>query len=165
MNAMTVSVPFANSSVFIPGYNSASTQFLFPLLSSPLSLHFLHLVSSPSIPISILIFQSSKTNSQKGPDPSSLLPLAPYTPPTKGFLAPDLTDELQYSATYGHKHLIAWVKEHLTRMHNPKYDDWEVLLTAGNTDGTDGIMRACLDRGDYLLVEEFGMSLSQLCIA
>ena len=44
-------------------------------------------------------------------------------------------------------------------MHNPKYDDWEVLLTAGNTDGTDGIMRACLDRGDYLLVEEFGMSI------
>lgn len=43
-------------------------------------------------------------------------------------------------------------------MHDPKYDEWEVLLTAGNTDGTDGILRACLDRGDYLLVEEFGTS-------
>jgi aromatic amino acid aminotransferase I len=30
------------------------------------------------------------------------------------------------------------------------------LMTAGNTDGVDAVMRACFDRGDYMLVEEFG---------
>ena len=64
----------------------------------------------------------------------------------------------RYVTAGGKEHLLAWVKEHLKRMHNPQYDEWEVLLTAGNTDGTDGILRACLDRGDYLLVEEFGTS-------
>lgn len=130
VNAMTLSVPFAGKSVFVPGYNST---FFF--------------TGVPKV---------VNTDRTSGPDPSSLLPLADYVPPVKGHLSPDLGEELQYSATYGHKHLISWVKEHLTRMHAPKYDDWEVLLTAGNTDGTDGIIRACMDKGDYLLVEEFG---------
>lgn len=71
-------------------------------------------------------------------------------------LNPDLTEELQYSSTYGTPHLLKWLKEHVKRVHAPKYDDWNVLCTAGNTDGTDAVMRACLDRGDHLLVEEFG---------
>lgn len=88
-----------------------------------------------------------------------MLPLEPYTAPVKNEpLNPDLTEELQYSSTYGTKHFLAWIREHIHRVHSPKYADWEVLCTAGNTDGTDAVMRACLDRGDHLLVEEFGGS-------
>jgi aromatic amino acid aminotransferase I len=86
-----------------------------------------------------------------------MLPLEEYTPLSKGdALNPDLTEELQYSSTYGTPHFLKWLKEHVQRVHAPKYDDWNILCTAGNTDGTDAVMRACLDRGDHLLVEEFG---------
>lgn len=86
-----------------------------------------------------------------------MLPLAPYQEPSKNeSLRPDLTEELQYSSTYGTKHLLSWIKEHIERVHAPPYEDWINLLTAGNTDGVDAVMRACFDRGDYMLVEEFG---------
>jgi len=91
--------------------------------------------------------------------PEELQELAPYTPPGKNeALNPDLAEELSYSSTYGQKHFIKWVKEHIQRVHRPLYDDWEICCTAGNTDGVDAVMRALLDRGDYLLVEEFGKS-------
>jgi aromatic amino acid aminotransferase I len=110
---MTISIPFADKSVFIPGYNSLQ--------------------------------------------PDSLLPLAPYTAPSKAEpLIPDLADALSYSATYGAKHLLVWLKESIKRIHAPKYDDWEVCLTAGNTDGTDAVLRTLCNRGDTMLVEEFG---------
>ena len=41
-------------------------------------------------------------------------------------------------------------------MHNPPHGNWELLITAGNTDGMDGIFRSCLDKGDYVLFEDFG---------
>ncbi|GFZ52212.1 hypothetical protein JCM24511_09985 [Saitozyma sp. JCM 24511] len=112
LNGMTLSIPFAGKSVFVPGYESRT--------------------------------------------PDSLLPLETYEHPSKGeALVPDLSDELQYSSTYGTKHFNAWWKEHVRRTHAPRYDDWEVLCTAGNTDGMDAVMRTCFNRGDYMLVEEF----------
>ncbi|WWC92019.1 uncharacterized protein L201_006973 [Kwoniella dendrophila CBS 6074] len=112
VNGMTLSVPFAGKSVYVPGYENRS--------------------------------------------PEDMLPLTSYTEPKKGEdLFPDLTSELQYSSTYGTPHLLGWIKEHIKRVHNPPYDEWQNLSTAGNTDGTDAILRACFDRGDYLLVEEF----------
>jgi aromatic amino acid aminotransferase I len=94
-----------------------------------------------------------------GRSPESMLPLAPYVEPKKNEpLRPDLSEELQYSATYGTKHLLEFLKEHVQRVHAPLYADWTNLITAGNTDGVDGVMRACFDRGDYMLVEEFGRS-------
>ena len=89
--------------------------------------------------------------------PDGLLPLAEYTPPTKAeTVNPDLAKELQYSATFGQVHFITWLKEHITRVHKPPYQDYTVLNTAGNTDGVDSILRTCMDRGDHILVEEFG---------
>jgi aromatic amino acid aminotransferase I len=83
--------------------------------------------------------------------------LAEYARPSKTeALIPDLADSLQYSATYGAKHLLKWVRESVERIHKPKYEDWDCLLTAGNTDGTDAVLRAFCDRGDSMLVEEFG---------
>ncbi|KAK8853500.1 hypothetical protein IAR55_004207 [Kwoniella newhampshirensis] len=112
VNGMTLSIPFAEKSVFIPGYGSRST--------------------------------------------SDMLPVEPFSEPLKDEpLRPDLSSELQYSATYGTPHLLSWIKEHVQRIHSPQYDEWVNLCTAGNTDGVDGIMRAVFDRGDYMLVEEF----------
>ncbi|CAD6587834.1 MAG: hypothetical protein TREMPRED_004865, partial [Tremellales sp. Tagirdzhanova-0007] len=112
VNGMTLSIPFAGKSVFVPGYASKSVD--------------------------------------------SLLPLEEYTVPLKTeSLAPDLANELQYGSTYGPAHFTNWVKEHIQRIHAPRYDQWQVLCTAGNTDGMDAVMRTCLDRGDYMLVEEF----------
>jgi hypothetical protein len=93
-----------------------------------------------------------------------MLPLAEYVAPGKNetALLPDLAQELSYSATYGTKHFLAWQKEHIQRVHAPKYSKWGNLCTAGNTDGMDAVMRATLDRGDHFLVEEFGMSSSCL---
>ncbi|WVR07874.1 hypothetical protein IAU60_004917 [Kwoniella sp. DSM 27419] len=88
---------------------------------------------------------------------SDMFPLAPYSEPVKTEpLRPDLATELQYSATYGTPHLLSWLKEHIQRVHSPKYDDWNVLCTAGNTDGVDGVLRAFFNRGDHVLMEEFG---------
>ncbi|ORY27886.1 pyridoxal phosphate-dependent transferase [Naematelia encephala] len=112
VNGMTLSVPFAGKSVFVPGYNGRSED--------------------------------------------ALLPLEPYTAPLKtDSLSPDLAEELQYGSTYGPRHLVNWCKEHIQRIHSPRYADWEVLSTAGNTDGMDGILRSLFDKGEYLLVEEF----------
>lgn len=93
--------------------------------------------------------------------PEGLLPLADYASPNKTEpLRPHLANELQYSAAYGHPHYVAWMKEHVQRVHKIPYDNWEVHATAGNTDGVDAIFRSCLDKGDSLLVEEFGESTS-----
>ncbi|TYJ54193.1 hypothetical protein B9479_005119 [Cryptococcus floricola] len=113
VNGMTLSVPFANKSVFVPGYNNRS--------------------------------------------PEGMLPVAPYTESLKTEpLRPDLVAELQYGSTYGPKHLLEWIKGHIERIHAPPYADWDNLCTAGNTDGADAVMRSIFNKGDYVLVEEFG---------
>ena len=93
-----------------------------------------------------------------------MLPLEEYVTPSskESQLRPDLAVELNYSATYGTKHFLTWIKEHIERVHNPKYVEWANLCTAGNTDGMDAVLRATLDRGDHLLVEEFGRHIIRL---
>lgn len=94
-----------------------------------------------------------------GASPDKLLPLAEYVSPLKSEpLNPDLTRELQYGTGFGAPHFLSWLKEHVSRVHNPPYADWDVLNTAGNTDGVDGVLRSCVDRGDSILLEEFGAS-------
>lgn len=91
-----------------------------------------------------------------------MLPLEEYVAPSskETQLKPDLAVELNYSATYGTKHFLTWIKEHIERVHNPRYAEWANLCTAGNTDGMDAVLRATLDRGDHLLVEEFGKKIT-----
>jgi aromatic amino acid aminotransferase I len=97
-------------------------------------------------------------------DPGDMLPLEPYVHPSskETQLKPDLAIELNYSSTYGTPHFLTWVKEHIERVHSPRYSEWANLCTAGNTDGMDAVLRATLDRGDHLLVEEFGQYYQQV---
>ncbi len=92
-----------------------------------------------------------------GASPENLPPLEQFTPPDKGeALAPNLAVELQYGKTFGAPHFLQWLKEYVRRVHAPPYPEWEVLTTAGNTDGVDGLLRVLFNSGDSLLVEEFG---------
>lgn len=91
----------------------------------------------------------------EGRDPTALHPLAPYTTPPEG-TGPDLTTDLQYTLSYGSSHMIDWLTEHVKRIHNPPYDAWQVSNTAGNTDATDGVLRTFFNKGDAILLEEFG---------
>ncbi|OXG52760.1 aromatic amino acid aminotransferase I [Cryptococcus neoformans] len=95
-------------------------------------------------------------------DPTSLHPLAPYTPPTKLSIAtdpfaPDLARDLQYSSNFGLPYFVDWLTQHVKRIHDPPYpeDRWQVLATAGNTDASDGVVRTLCSPGDSMLLEEF----------
>ena len=130
---MTLSLPFVGESVFVPGFQSW-------------------------LPQSVTFEEPADSSIGLDPIPQGLLPLKKnYTRPIKTeTLDPNLTSELQYSSTFGQVHFISWWKEHIARMHKPPYNDYTVLNTAGNTDGVDAILRSCMDRGEHLLVEEFG---------
>ncbi|WVQ78337.1 hypothetical protein IAT38_000422 [Cryptococcus sp. DSM 104549] len=98
----------------------------------------------------------------KNEDPASIPPLVPYTTPTKASLAvdplnPNLTWDLQYSGNFGQDYFVKWLTQHVKRIHNPPYpeEQWQVLNTAGGTDGWDGVVRTLLDKGDTVLLEEF----------
>ena len=51
---------------------------------------------------------------------------------------------------------MAWLHEHTQRTHNPPYANWDVISTAGNTDGVEAVINVLADDGDNVLVEEFG---------
>ncbi|KAK9479028.1 pyridoxal phosphate-dependent transferase [Lipomyces japonicus] len=67
----------------------------------------------------------------------------------------DLTRALQYEQGAGSSQVLTFVKEHMARIHNPKYLDWNCILTGGNTQGMETIFRMLLNPGDTLLLEEF----------
>ena len=55
---------------------------------------------------------------------------------------------------YGYKPLVAWITEHMRRIHAPPRPV-ELLLTCGNTNGIDLCLRTLMQRGDAVLSEEF----------
>lgn len=67
----------------------------------------------------------------------------------------DLARALQYSQGTGQIELLTFAKEHTEMIHHPPYKDWDVLMTAGNTNSIDTCMRMLLNRGDTLLIEEY----------
>ena len=98
------------------------------------------------------------------PTPDDMYPLEPYTAPGKTDLAPDLTNDLQYTMNYGIPYWREFFTEHVRRMHNPPYADWAVHMSNGCADGTQGALTTLVSFGDTVLVEEFGKS-SQLAKA
>ncbi|KAG0315136.1 hypothetical protein BGZ99_007664 [Dissophora globulifera] len=66
-----------------------------------------------------------------------------------------LSATLQYGAGNGIKSLREFCKEHVRRMHCPQYQDWDVILTAGNTDAFSKVISMLCNRGDKILVEEW----------
>ncbi|GMM31469.1 hypothetical protein DAMA08_042140 [Martiniozyma asiatica (nom. inval.)] len=66
-----------------------------------------------------------------------------------------LNVSLQYGAAAGNYKLIQFLKEHVEIMHKPKYQNWGVNLTIGNTQAWNSVLRTFCDPGDVILFEEF----------
>ncbi|ORZ26996.1 pyridoxal phosphate-dependent transferase [Lobosporangium transversale] len=66
-----------------------------------------------------------------------------------------LSASLQYGLGTGIKSLREFCKEHINQMHRPQYQDWDVLLSAGNTDSYSKAIAMLCNRGEKILVEEW----------
>ncbi|KAF9436188.1 hypothetical protein BGZ76_004604 [Entomortierella beljakovae] len=69
--------------------------------------------------------------------------------------AENLSAALQYGLGTGIKSLREFCKEHVNQMHRPQYQDWDVVLSAGNTDAFAKAISMLCNRGDQVLVEEW----------
>ncbi|KAK2749227.1 Aromatic/aminoadipate aminotransferase 1 [Myotisia sp. PD_48] len=67
----------------------------------------------------------------------------------------DLDIALNYGQSVGYAALLRYVTEHVEIVHNPPYSDWSVELSPGSTSGWDFALRMLVERGDYVLVEEY----------
>jgi hypothetical protein len=67
----------------------------------------------------------------------------------------DLSSALQYGGSMGPIQVRTFLKHHLLRNGGVAHDDWDLILTNGNTDGLDNTVRMLCDRGSAILVEEF----------
>jgi aromatic amino acid aminotransferase I / 2-aminoadipate transaminase len=70
----------------------------------------------------------------------------------------DLSVSLNYGQSMGPPQLMRWVTEHTEIVHNPKYSDWEICMTIGNTSALEIALRLFCNRGDYILTEEYAFS-------
>ncbi|KAG0340580.1 Aromatic/aminoadipate aminotransferase 1 [Podila humilis] len=66
-----------------------------------------------------------------------------------------LSASLQYGIGTGITSLREFCKEHVAVMHAPKYQDWDVIVSAGNTDAFAKAIAMLCNRGDSILVEEW----------
>jgi hypothetical protein len=69
-----------------------------------------------------------------------------------------LSTTLQYGLGTGDPHLISFLKQHTQMVHNPPYEDWSTTLTCGNTYSFYTCLRMLVERGDYLIMEEYAYS-------
>ena len=69
-----------------------------------------------------------------------------------------LSTTLQYGLGTGDPHLVSFLKRHTQMVHNPPYEDWSTTLTCGNTYSFYTCLRMLVERGDYLIMEEYSYS-------
>jgi aromatic amino acid aminotransferase I len=74
-----------------------------------------------------------------------------------------LASTLQYGLGTGDPHLVSFLKQHTRMVHNPPYEDWSTTLTCGNTYSFYTCLRMLLERGDYLVMEEYAYSSAISC--
>lgn len=70
----------------------------------------------------------------------------------------ELSRSLQYGYTEGAVELVNFLKEHTEMVHAPKYGDWDLISSVGNTQSWDASLRTFCARGDSILVEEYSFS-------
>ncbi|KAJ2082841.1 hypothetical protein H4R24_001299 [Coemansia sp. RSA 988] len=66
-----------------------------------------------------------------------------------------LTKFLQYGNGRGVASYARFVQEHAERVHKPRYEDWDVVVSQGNTDAFVKALMLFCDRGDTLIVDEW----------
>ncbi|OMJ15411.1 Aromatic amino acid aminotransferase, partial [Smittium culicis] len=62
---------------------------------------------------------------------------------------------LQYAGGKGMLSLLDFCKAHMKSFHCPKYKDWDVVSSVGNTDALNKALELFLDEGDSILVCEW----------
>ncbi|TPX35729.1 hypothetical protein SmJEL517_g01971 [Synchytrium microbalum] len=107
--------------------------------------------------------KAAESNSKQLPLPLSSGP-SQKPKPTKNIhipLFPDLkasitlAESLQYGQGQGSQKLINILHDTVQHTHKPKYSDFNIIVTAGNTDAMDKSLRLLCERGDAVLVEEW----------
>jgi aromatic amino acid aminotransferase I len=69
-----------------------------------------------------------------------------------------LSTTLQYGLGTGEPNLVAFLKQHTEMVHNPPYEDWSTTLTCGNTYSFYTCLRMLVERGDYIVMEDYTYS-------
>jgi aromatic amino acid aminotransferase I / 2-aminoadipate transaminase len=69
-----------------------------------------------------------------------------------------LSTTLQYGLGTGEPNLVAFLKHHTKMVHKPPYEDWSTTLTCGNTYSFYMCLRMLVERGDYILMEDYTYS-------
>lgn len=74
----------------------------------------------------------------------------------------NLARGLQYQAIEGQPALLDFIKEHLKIIHNvgTHYQDWDAIMSLGNCQAFDAILRTFCNVGDFILTEEYSFSAS-----
>ncbi|GAO50738.1 L-kynurenine/alpha-aminoadipate aminotransferase [Saitoella complicata NRRL Y-17804] len=67
----------------------------------------------------------------------------------------DLARALQYGSGSGSPELLEFLTQHTEMIHHPPYADWKCVMTAGNTSALATCYRMLMNRGDFLLMEEY----------
>ena len=72
----------------------------------------------------------------------------------------NLARGLQYQAIEGQPSILNFIREHLKLIHKvgTHYKDWDVILSLGNCQAFDSILRTFCNTGDYILAEEYSFS-------
>ena len=65
---------------------------------------------------------------------------------------------MQYGGTEGQAELMQFVKEHTEMIHKVPYEDWDAVVSVGNTESWDSTLRTFCSKSDSILVEEYSFS-------
>ena len=82
----------------------------------------------------------------------------PKPPNTDSGHAIDLATTLQYGIGAGNPNFLDFITQHTQMVHNPPYDHWECIMTAGNTWALETCLRNLFNKGDSILMEEYTFS-------
>lgn len=70
----------------------------------------------------------------------------------------ELARSLQYGSTFGLPEFLQFIKEHTDMVHKVPYENWDVIVSVGNTEAWDSTLRTFCSKGDTILVEEHTFS-------
>lgn len=70
----------------------------------------------------------------------------------------DFSTSLQYGSSQGNAKVLEFVKEHTSIVHKLPYEDWDIIMSIGNSFAWDAVLRTFVNRGEPILVEEFAFS-------
>lgn len=73
----------------------------------------------------------------------------------EGKSAFDLSISLNYGQGTGSAQILRWITEHTEIVHDPPYQDWQCVTSVGSTSALDMIYRMFLNRGDFIISEEY----------